>query len=100
MSSSKALLGHEAWLPSEPAPHLQPEEDQDPVDQDPVVEAANELRAQSSLCGGGALGCAQRHGDQPAECVPVDGARPVQSGQDHTEDTSSSEDEGKLIIEL
>ncbi|KAK5911809.1 hypothetical protein CesoFtcFv8_001745 [Champsocephalus esox] len=90
---SKALLGHEAWLPSEPAPHLRPEEDQDPA-----VEAANELRAQSSLCGGSALECA--HGNQPAECVPVDGARPVQSGQEHTEDTSSSEDEGKLIIEL
>ncbi|KAJ4941251.1 hypothetical protein JOQ06_027537 [Pogonophryne albipinna] len=95
VSSSKVLLGHNALLPSEPVPHLQPEDDQDTV-----VKAANDLRAQSSICGGGVFGCAQLHGYQPAECVPVNGARPVQSCQEHTEDTSSSDDEGKLIIEL
>ncbi|XP_034559552.1 zinc finger protein 831 [Notolabrus celidotus] len=40
----------------------------------------------------------QIHGYQP-ECV-TGGVRPVQSCQDYTEDTSSSDDEGKLIIEL
>ncbi|XP_036958212.1 zinc finger protein 831 isoform X2 [Acanthopagrus latus] len=42
----------------------------------------------------------QFHGYQPAECLGVIGIRPVQSCQDDTEDTSSSDDEGKLIIEL
>ncbi len=41
----------------------------------------------------------QHHDDQPAECLSS-GVRPVQSCQDYTEDTSSSDDEGKLIIEL
>ena len=93
--SNSKVLGHNALLPSEPVPHLQPEDDQDTV-----VKAANDLRAQSSICGGGVFGCAQLHGYQPAECVPGNGARPVQSCQEHTEDTSSSDDEGKLIIEL
>lgn len=39
----------------------------------------------------------QFHGFQPGECLPG-GVRPVPSCQD--EDTSSSDDEGKLIIEL
>lgn len=41
----------------------------------------------------------QLQGYQPPECMPS-GVRPVQSCQDYTEDTSSSDDEGKLIIEL
>ncbi|XP_054472394.1 zinc finger protein 831 [Anoplopoma fimbria] len=41
----------------------------------------------------------QLHSYQPAECL-TGGVRPVQSCQDYTEDTSSSDDEGKLIIEL
>nr|XP_015815593.2 zinc finger protein 831 isoform X1 [Nothobranchius furzeri] len=39
------------------------------------------------------------HGYQPAECL-TGGVRPVPVCQDYTEDTSSSDDEGKLIIEL
>lgn len=39
------------------------------------------------------------HGYQPAEYLNS-GVRPVQSCQEYTEDTSSSDDEGKLIIEL
>lgn len=38
-------------------------------------------------------------GYTPAECL-TSGVRPVQSCQDNGEDTSSSDDEGKLIIEL
>lgn len=38
-------------------------------------------------------------GYTPAECL-TSGVRPVQSCQDNSEDTSSSDDEGKLIIEL
>ncbi|KAK2914546.1 zinc finger protein 831 [Channa argus] len=41
----------------------------------------------------------QFHGFQPGECL-TSGVRPVQSCQDYSEDTSSSDDEGKLIIEL
>lgn len=41
----------------------------------------------------------QLHGCQPVECLTSE-VRPVQSCQDYTEDTSSSDDEGKLIIEL
>lgn len=41
----------------------------------------------------------QLHGYQPLECL-TNAVRPVQSCQDYTEDTSSSDDEGKLIIEL
>lgn len=39
------------------------------------------------------------HGYQAADCLSC-GVRPVPSFQDNTEDTSSSDDEGKLIIEL
>lgn len=41
----------------------------------------------------------QFHGFQPGECL-TSGLRPVQSCLDYPEDTSSSDDEGKLIIEL
>ncbi|XP_042263354.1 zinc finger protein 831 isoform X1 [Thunnus maccoyii] len=41
----------------------------------------------------------QLHSYQPVDCL-TSGVRPVQSCQDYTEDTSSSDDEGKLIIEL
>lgn len=41
----------------------------------------------------------QLHNEQPVERL-TSGVRPVQSCQDYTEDTSSSDDEGKLIIEL
>ncbi|XP_051270853.1 zinc finger protein 831 [Dicentrarchus labrax] len=41
----------------------------------------------------------QLQGYQPSECLSG-GVRAVQSCQDYTEDTSSSDDEGKLIIEL
>lgn len=41
----------------------------------------------------------QLHGCQPVECLTSE-VKPVQSCQDYTEDTSSSDDEGKLIIEL
>lgn len=41
----------------------------------------------------------QLHGYPPTECLPS-GVRAVQSCQENTEDTSSSDDEGKLIIEL
>nr|XP_046237744.1 zinc finger protein 831 isoform X2 [Scatophagus argus] len=41
----------------------------------------------------------QLHNYRPAECLTSE-VRPVQSCQDYTEDTSSSDDEGKLIIEL
>lgn len=41
----------------------------------------------------------QVHGYHPAECMTA-GVRPVQSCQDYMEDNSSSDDEGKLIIEL
>lgn len=39
------------------------------------------------------------HGYQAADCLPS-GVRPVLSVPDNSEDTSSSDDEGKLIIEL
>ncbi|KAM4612751.1 zinc finger protein 831 [Polymixia lowei] len=41
----------------------------------------------------------QLHGYQSLECL-TSGVRPVQSCQDYPDDTSSSDDEGKLIIEL
>ncbi|KAM7402744.1 hypothetical protein PAMP_017958 [Pampus punctatissimus] len=41
----------------------------------------------------------QLHSCQPVECL-TSGVRPMQSCQEYTEDTSSSDDEGKLIIEL
>lgn len=42
----------------------------------------------------------QLHGCQPVECLTSEQVKPVPSCQDYTEDTSSSDDEGKLIIEL
>ncbi|KAM3582291.1 uncharacterized protein V6R79_006462 [Siganus canaliculatus] len=68
---------------------------------------SNDPTSQSSNSGGieitekcqSFLFCAPLHGYQPPESL-TSGARPVQSCQDYTEETSSSDDEGKLIIEL
>lgn len=89
-------------LPSKPFTQPKPDDYQDTKDRAP-----NDYTSKSSTSGRPDMTnkyqsfffTSQFHGYQPTECLPS-GIRPVQSCQDYTEDTSSSDDEGKLIIEL
>ncbi|XP_049431685.1 zinc finger protein 831 isoform X2 [Epinephelus fuscoguttatus] len=89
LSGSANVLDNNTVLPSEPFKYQEPHDYQDTKDQ-----AANDYNKYQSFFMSGQL-----HGYQPPECLSS-GVRPVQSCQDYTEDTSSSDDEGKLIIEL
>lgn len=81
---------------------IYPDSDQDTKDWPP-----NDYTTQSSNSGRSDMNSkyqsffltGQFHSFQPGECL-TSGVRPVQSCQDYSEDTSSSDDEGKLIIEL
>lgn len=82
--------------PSKPFTHPEPGDKHDSMDgasNDFMSQRDNTNKYQSFFMAG------PLHGYQPAECL-TSGLRPVQSCQDNTEDTSSSDDEGKLIIEL
>ncbi|XP_034388642.1 zinc finger protein 831 isoform X2 [Cyclopterus lumpus] len=85
---NKNVLDNNAAPPSEPFTFREPYDYNDTKD-----GAPNEDNKYQSFFLSGQL-----NGFQPAECL-TSGVRPVQSCQDHTEDTSS-DDEGKLIIEL
>ncbi|XP_072239088.1 zinc finger protein 831 [Leuresthes tenuis] len=86
--------------PSKPFTYMKTEEKQDSIDMAPndyTCQSSNSGRPDitskcQSLFMDGLLS-----GHQPTECL-ISGVRPVQSC--YTEDTSSSDDEGKLIIEL
>ncbi|XP_022600748.1 zinc finger protein 831 [Seriola dumerili] len=94
------MLDNNTGLPSKPFTHPEPE-------QDTTDHAPNDYTMQSSNSGRPDITnkyqpfflAGQLHGYQPAECLTSE-VRPVQSCQDYSEDTSSSDDEGKLIIEL
>lgn len=75
--------------PPEPEAYV---DTRDPALNDPLSQSCDSKYPSFFLSG-------QLHGFHPSECVSS-GVRPVQSCQDYTEDTSSSDDEGKLIIEL
>lgn len=101
-ASNNDVLDNNAVLPSKPFTYPEPDGYQDAKD-----KAPNDFTSQSSNSGRPDITnkyqsfflAGQHHGDQAAECL-ISGVRPVQSCQDYTEDTSSSDDEGKLIIEL
>lgn len=89
-AAGSTALDNNTAPPSEPFTYLEPGDYQDTKD-----KAPNDFNKYQSFFLSGQL-----HGYQPAECL-TGGVRPVvQSCQDYTEDTSSSDDEGKLIIEL
>lgn len=100
--SNNNVLDNNTVLLSEPFTFPQPDDYQDAKDKPPsdyMGQSSNSGRSDitnkyHSFFFSGAL-----HGYQSAEGLPS-GVRPVQSCQDYTEDTSSSDDEGKLIIEL
>ncbi|XP_028261471.1 zinc finger protein 831 isoform X2 [Parambassis ranga] len=82
--------------PSKPFTHPEPGDKHDSMDR-----ASNDFMSQRDVTNKyqSFFMTGPLHGYQPAECL-TSGLRPVQSCQDNTEDTSSSDDEGKLIIEL
>lgn len=82
----------------QPVTHPEPEGG-DPALNDNVSQSSHCERSDSASKYQSFFLAGQLHGYQPAECVSG-GVRPVQSCVDYTEDTSSSDDEGKLIIEL
>ncbi|XP_044022927.1 zinc finger protein 831 [Siniperca chuatsi] len=101
-ASNNNVLDNNTVLPSKPFTYQGPDDYQDTKDNAPY-----DFTSQSSTSGRPDITnkyqsfflAGQLHGCQPAECL-TSGVRPVQSCQDNTEDTSSSDDEGKLIIEL
>ncbi|XP_026200388.1 zinc finger protein 831 isoform X2 [Anabas testudineus] len=83
-------------------PSLYPEPEQDTKDWSPndyTTQNSNSGRSDMSNKYQSFFLTPQFHGFQPSECLNS-GVRPVPSCQDYSEDTSSSDDEGKLIIEL
>ncbi|XP_019942025.2 zinc finger protein 831 [Paralichthys olivaceus] len=99
-TSNTNMLGYNAGAPLNPFTYQEPE-------LDTKDQAPHEYRTHSSNSGRTDMTnkyqsfflAAQLQGYQPAESLTA-GVRPVQSCQDFSEDTSSSDDEGKLIIEL
>ncbi|XP_031156066.1 zinc finger protein 831 isoform X1 [Sander lucioperca] len=93
---SRAAAGLTGEMSSEPFTSPEPDDYQDTKD-----TAATDCTSQSSditnKCHAFYLSGQLR--DYEPECLPS-GVRPVQSCLEYTEDTSSSDDEGKLIIEL
>ncbi|XP_012728837.2 zinc finger protein 831 [Fundulus heteroclitus] len=87
--------------PSQPFSFLEPDEKQKTADtpNDFINQSCNSGRPDISNKYQSIFMIGPLHDYQPADCLPS-GVRPVLSFQDDTEDTSSSDDEGKLIIEL
>ncbi|XP_030584823.1 uncharacterized protein LOC115780029 [Archocentrus centrarchus] len=86
---------HNTGSPSKPFIYPEPDEKHDTTDKAPSDSGRADMTSKyHSLYLASPL-----HGYQPAEYLNS-GVRPVQSCQEYTEDTSSSDDEGKLIIEL
>ncbi|MEQ2312842.1 hypothetical protein AMECASPLE_035358 [Ameca splendens] len=85
---------------SQPFSFLEPDQKQDTTDKpkDFTDESCNSGRPDISNKYQSIFMIGSLH-EQPADCLPS-GVRPVLSFQDNTEDSSSSDDEGKLIIEL
>lgn len=92
--SNNNMLDNETLLPSKPFTYTEAPDFQDTRDQ-----SSNSGRHDTGNKYQSFFFSGQLHGYSPAECL-TSGVRPVQSCQDTTEDTSSSDDEGKLIIEL
>lgn len=96
------VLDSNNLLPSETFTYLEADDCQDTKD-----NPSNDYTSQSSYSWGPDISNKYQSfcfPDQPqsnpqSECL-VSGVRPVRSCQDNAEDTSSSDDEGKLIIEL
>ncbi|XP_007573381.1 zinc finger protein 831 [Poecilia formosa] len=87
--------------PSQPFLFLEPEKKQDAMDSlnDFIGQSSNSGRPDITSKYQSVFMIGSFHGYQSSDCLPS-GVRPVPSFQDNTEDISSSDDEGKLIIEL
>ncbi|TMS19572.1 Zinc finger protein 831 [Larimichthys crocea] len=100
--SDSNVLVNDTVLPTKPFTYPQPDDYQDTKDKasnDYIGQSSNSERSDITNKFQSFFFAGQLHGYQPAEGL-TSGVGPVQSCQDYTEDTSSSDDEGKLIIEL
>lgn len=100
--SNNNVPSNSSVLPSKPFTYQKSDDYQDTNDRAPndyTSKSSNSGRSDMTNKYQSFFFTGQFHGYQPTECLPS-GVRPVQSCQDYTEDTSSSDDEGKLIIEL
>nr|XP_020473951.1 uncharacterized protein LOC109970612 [Monopterus albus] len=87
-------------LPSKTFNYAEPEQNtKDWASNDYTVQSSNSGRPDTTNKYQSLLLAGQLQGYQSAECL-TSGVRPVQSCQDYAGDTSSSDDEGKLIIAL
>lgn len=101
-ASNNNMLDNKTLLPSKPFTYPEAADYQDTRDKtqnDYTNQSSNSGRPDISSKYQSFFFSGQLHGYPPAECL-TSGVRPVQSCQDAAEDTSSSDDEGKLIIEL
>lgn len=94
------LVDNNTGMPLKPFTYPDPEQDtKDWPPNDYTTQSSNSGRSDMNSKYQSFFLTGQFHSFQPGECL-TSGARPVQSCQDYSEDTSSSDDEGKLIIEL
>ena len=99
-TSNTNMLGYNAGALLKPFTYQEPELDsEDQVQHEYITQSSNSGRTDTTNKYQSFFLAAQLQGYQPAESLPA-GVKPVQSCQDYSEDTSSSDDEGKLIIEL
>ncbi|XP_053285644.1 zinc finger protein 831 isoform X1 [Pleuronectes platessa] len=99
-TSNTNMLGYNAEARLKPFTYQEPE--LDPEDQAPdeyITHSSNSGRTDTTSKYQSFFLAAQLQGYEPAESLTA-GGKPVPSCQDSSEDTSSSDDEGKLIIEL
>ncbi|KAG7473159.1 zinc finger protein 831 [Solea senegalensis] len=99
-ASNTNMLSNKSGAPSKPCAYPEPEqhtEDQAPDEY--TTHSSNSGRHDTASKYQSFFMASQLHAYHPAESL-TSGVRPVQSCQDYTEDSSSSDDEGKLIIEL
>lgn len=99
-ASNTNILGNNIGAPLNPFTYPEPEQDnKDLAPDDYMTHSSNSGRPDITNKYQPLFLAGQLQGYQPAESL-TSGLRPVQSCQDYREETSSSDDEGKLIIEL
>ncbi|XP_040889611.1 zinc finger protein 831 [Toxotes jaculatrix] len=99
-TSNSNMLDNNTGLLSKPFTYPEPaQETKDRTPDDYTTQSSNSGRPDVTNKYQSFFFTGHLHGYHTAESL-TSGVRPVQSCQDYSEDTSSSDDEGKLIIEL
>lgn len=98
-ATKRKVLDNNTVQPSQTFKYTETDDTKDRAPHEYTSQSSNSLRGDITNKYQPFFLAGQLHGYQSLECL-TNAVRPVQSCQDFTEDTSSSDDEGKLIIEL